>query len=389
MTTAVDSRQHPPGAQGAAARPPRRWPAAGDGARTRPRSRLRRPARRHDAEVWRRGSARRRQRVAGALPGDVRAHRRVMQTPDALAPRGARMRRGPRRTTASSTPRCASRPNSTSRAGCRSTRSSTRCSQASPRGRGCAVPTGGPSGAHAWSPRCATRHGHGRSRSWRSGSGTRGVVGFDIAGAEAGYPPSRHLDAFEYMRSNNARFTIHAGEAFGLPSIHEAIAFCGADRLGHGVRIIDDIVVRRRQRRDARQAGLHTCGTSGSRWNCARVRNVQTGAVDEPRRASVRSAGPAAVPGDSQHRQPVDERHHDEPGDATSGRAVRLRMERPGTVHDQRDEIGVHPVPTSGWPSSTRSSSPATPCWWGSRHPLRRARGPMRYGRRSPISRQW
>jgi adenosine deaminase len=70
----------------------------------------------------------------------------------------------------------------------------------------------------------------------------RGVVGFDIAGAEAGYPPTRHLDAFEYMRGNNARFTIHAGEAFGLPSIHEAIAFCGADRLGHGVRIVDDVI---------------------------------------------------------------------------------------------------------------------------------------------------
>ena len=71
----------------------------------------------------------------------------------------------------------------------------------------------------------------------------RGVVGFDIAGAEAGNPPSRHLDAFEYMRDANAHFTIHAGEAFGLPSIHEAIAFCGADRLGHGVRIVDDIDV--------------------------------------------------------------------------------------------------------------------------------------------------
>jgi adenosine deaminase len=71
----------------------------------------------------------------------------------------------------------------------------------------------------------------------------KGVVGFDIAGAEAGYPPTRHLDAFEYMRGNNARFTIHAGEAFGLPSIHEAIAFCGADRLGHGVRIVDDIEI--------------------------------------------------------------------------------------------------------------------------------------------------
>ncbi len=71
----------------------------------------------------------------------------------------------------------------------------------------------------------------------------KGVVGFDIAGAEAGNPPTRHLDAFEYMRDHNARFTIHAGEAFGLPSIHDAIAFCGADRLGHGVRIADDIEV--------------------------------------------------------------------------------------------------------------------------------------------------
>jgi hypothetical protein len=71
----------------------------------------------------------------------------------------------------------------------------------------------------------------------------RGVGGFDIAGAEAGYPPSRHLDAFEYMRANSAHFTIHAGEAFGLPSIHEALAFCGCDRLGHGVRITDDISV--------------------------------------------------------------------------------------------------------------------------------------------------
>lgn len=69
----------------------------------------------------------------------------------------------------------------------------------------------------------------------------RGAVGFDIAGAEAGYPPSRHLDAFEYLQRENAHFTIHAGEAFGLPSIHEAVAFCGADRLGHGVRIMEDI----------------------------------------------------------------------------------------------------------------------------------------------------
>lgn len=74
---------------------------------------------------------------------------------------------------------------------------------------------------------------------WRN----EGVAGFDIAGAEAGYPPTRHLDAFEYLQRENAHFTIHAGEAFGLPSIWQAIQWCGADRLGHGVRIIDDITV--------------------------------------------------------------------------------------------------------------------------------------------------
>ena len=52
-----------------------------------------------------------------------------------------------------------------------------------------------------------------------------GVAGFDIAGAEAGFPPTRHLDAFEYLRRENAHFTIHAGEAFGLPSIWEAIQY--------------------------------------------------------------------------------------------------------------------------------------------------------------------
>jgi adenosine deaminase len=70
-----------------------------------------------------------------------------------------------------------------------------------------------------------------------------GVVGFDIAGAEAGNPPTRHLDAFEYCKHENFHVTIHAGEAFGLPSIWEAIQWCGAERLGHGVRIVDDIHV--------------------------------------------------------------------------------------------------------------------------------------------------
>jgi adenosine deaminase len=70
-----------------------------------------------------------------------------------------------------------------------------------------------------------------------------GVVGFDIAGAEAGWPPSRHLDAFQFLKRENFHFTIHAGEAFGLPSIWEAVQYCGTERLGHGVRITDDIQI--------------------------------------------------------------------------------------------------------------------------------------------------
>jgi adenosine deaminase len=108
---------------------------------------------------------------------------------------------------------------------------------------------------------------------WRD----RGVAGFDIAGAEAGFPPTRHLDAFEYLQRENSHFTIHAGEAFGLPSIWEAIQWCGADRLGHGVRIIDDIDTSGDEPRLGRLASyvrdmripLEMCPTS----------NLQTGAA--------------------------------------------------------------------------------------------------------------
>ncbi|GIJ70321.1 adenosine deaminase [Virgisporangium ochraceum] len=100
-----------------------------------------------------------------------------------------------------------------------------------------------------------------------------GVVGFDIAGAEAGYPPTRHLDAFEYLQRENFHFTIHAGEAFGLPSIWQAIQWCGADRLGHGVRIVDDIADRSLGRLAAyvrdKRIPLELCPSS----------NVQTGAA--------------------------------------------------------------------------------------------------------------
>ena len=69
----------------------------------------------------------------------------------------------------------------------------------------------------------------------------RGVVGFDIAGPEAGFPPTDHIKAFNYLRDNGAHYTIHAGEAFGVESIALAVRECGAQRIGHGIRLIDDI----------------------------------------------------------------------------------------------------------------------------------------------------
>jgi len=68
-----------------------------------------------------------------------------------------------------------------------------------------------------------------------------GVAGFDVAGAEAGYPPTQHLDAFQLVQRENFHATLHAGEAFGLPSIWQALQWCNAERLGHGVRIVEDI----------------------------------------------------------------------------------------------------------------------------------------------------
>ena len=140
-----------------------------------------------------------------------------------------------------------------------------------------------------------------------------GVVGFDIAGAEAGYPPTRHLDAFQYVMRENFHTTIHAGEAFGLPSIWEAVQWCGAERLGHGVRIVDDITGPPGNEQLGRLAAyvrdtripLELCPTS----------NVNTGVVALDRRAPDRDAAAAALPGHAEHRQPADERHVDDQGD--------------------------------------------------------------------------
>ena len=71
----------------------------------------------------------------------------------------------------------------------------------------------------------------------------KGVVGFDLAGDEYGHPPKKHLAAFEYIRRKNFSITIHAGEAFGVESIWQAIQYCGAHLVGHATRLIEDMMV--------------------------------------------------------------------------------------------------------------------------------------------------
>ncbi len=70
---------------------------------------------------------------------------------------------------------------------------------------------------------------------------SQGVVGFDLAGEEGGYPPKKHIEAFQFIQKANFNITIHAGEAFGKESIWQAIQWCGAHRIGHATRLIEDI----------------------------------------------------------------------------------------------------------------------------------------------------
>jgi adenosine deaminase len=110
----------------------------------------------------------------------------------------------------------------------------------------------------------------------------RGVVGFDLAGEEGGFPPKKHVDAFHYIQRENFNITVHAGEAFGKESIWQAIQWCGAHRIGHATRLIEDIGVDKRQQNKIVKMGylaqyvldkripLEICLTS----------NVDTGAVD-------------------------------------------------------------------------------------------------------------
>ncbi len=95
----------------------------------------------------------------------------------------------------------------------------------------------------------------------------RGVVGFDLAGAEANFPAKDHKRAFHLVRENNINCTIHAGEAYGPASIHQAIHVCGAHRIGHGVRL--------RENGDL----LHYVNDHRIPLECCPSSNVQTGAV--------------------------------------------------------------------------------------------------------------
>ena len=111
----------------------------------------------------------------------------------------------------------------------------------------------------------------------------RGVVGFDLAGEEGGFPPKKHVDAFHYIQRENFNITIHAGEAFGKESIWQAIQWCGAHRIGHATRLIEDIGLDKRNRKKIVRMGylaqyildkripLEICLTS----------NMDTGAVKE------------------------------------------------------------------------------------------------------------
>ncbi len=71
----------------------------------------------------------------------------------------------------------------------------------------------------------------------------RGVIGFDLAGEEGGYPPKKHIEAFHFIQRENFNITIHAGEGYGKESIWQAIQYCGAHRIGHATRLIDDITI--------------------------------------------------------------------------------------------------------------------------------------------------
>ncbi len=126
----------------------------------------------------------------------------------------------------------------------------------------------------------------------------RGVVGFDLAGAEYDHPAKHHKKAFQLVRDNNINTTIHAGEAYGPESIAQALHVCGAHRIGHGCRLREDGDL------------LHYINDHRIPLECCPSSNVQTGAVRDLGLAPAQALLRPRAPRDHQHRQPAGHRHH-------------------------------------------------------------------------------
>ena len=141
---------------------------------------------------------------------------------------------------------------------------------------------------------------------------SRGVVGFDLAGEEGGYPPKKHVDAFHYIQRENFNITVHAGEGYGKESIWQAIQYCGAHRIGHGTRLIDDIAVADGKAVKLGDLAQYVLDKRIPLEICL-LSNVHTGATPEPGGASVQDSLPGKISRHAEHRQPLDEQHdHDQ-----------------------------------------------------------------------------
>ena len=182
-----------------------------------------------------------------------------------------------------------------------------------------------------------------------------GVVGFDLAGAEEGHPPAEHLAAFRTVHGAGLHCTVHAGEGSGLPSIREALQQCHAERLGHGVRIADDLRVRPDGSAQARAAGrvrprpARAARAVPDQQRPHRRRRLGRG---PPRRP----AAPAALPGHGEHGQPAHERGVAELGAVGARGRVRLRAGRAAAAHRQRGRRARSCRTTSGCSSSRTCS---------------------------------
>ena len=202
---------------------------------------------------------------------------------------------------------------------------------------------------------------------WRD----RGVIGFDIAGPENGFPPDDHMPAFQLAQRENFHFTIHAGEAYGPKSIWKALQWCGAERLGHGVRIIDDISIDGDgQAHLGRTRGLHPGSPSSPR-----VVPIVEPAHGRGGR-SCRSPDPAVqgleVPGHLEHGQPADERYFDDQGNAEHGRCLWLGSARHAVDFRERNEERVLAVRRTAGADQQRDQTQV-------RHASRRLTRPVRW----------